>query len=46
MTRIGKRYECRECHTVVLCLKPSPAELECCGKPMGEKQMEELPSGD
>lgn len=46
MSRIGKRYECPECHTVVLCLKPSPGEFECCGQPMREKEMEELPSGD
>jgi hypothetical protein len=31
---------------VALCLKPSDGELQCCGQPMGEKQMEELPSGD
>lgn len=46
MSKIGKRYECPQCQTVVLCLKPGPADLECCGQPMPEKQMEELPSGD
>ena len=46
MTQLGKRYECTVCSTVVLCLVPSEEELSCCGQPMGEKDMEQLPSGD
>lgn len=46
MSRMGKRYECAVCGTVVLCLRPGPFEFECCGQPTAEKQMEQLPSGD
>ena len=46
MTKLGKRYECEECKTVVLCLKPGPEDFECHRKRMAEKKMEELPSGD
>ncbi len=46
MSRMGKRYECAACGTVVLCLRPGALEFECCTGPMGEKQMEQLPSGD
>ena len=46
MTKLGKRYECATCGTVVLCVKAGTADFECDGAPMGEKQMEQLPSGD
>jgi desulfoferrodoxin-like iron-binding protein len=45
-TKLGKRYECAECGTVVLCIKAGTADLECCGRRMHEKEMEQLPSGD
>ena len=45
-TKLGKRYECADCGTVVLCVKAGTADLECCGRPMREKEMEQLPSGD
>lgn len=45
-TKLGKRYECAECGTVVLCVKAGTADLECCGHAMVEKQMQQLPSGD
>ena len=45
-TRLGKRYECADCGTVVLCVKAGSADLECCDRPMREKEMEQLPSGD
>ncbi len=46
MSKMGKRYECTVCGTVALCLRPGPLEFECCGSPVVEKQMEQLPSGD
>jgi hypothetical protein len=46
MSAIGKRYECGTCGTVVLCVKASTADLECCDTAMREKTMEQLPSGD
>lgn len=45
-SQLGKRYECAECGTIVLCLRPGPGTFACCDRPMGEKRMEELPSGD
>jgi desulfoferrodoxin-like iron-binding protein len=45
-TKLGRRYECEDCKTIVLCLKPGQEDLVCHGKPMVEKKMEELPSGD
>ncbi len=46
MSKLGKRYRCVSCATVVLCLRPSAEEFSCCGETMREKDMEELPSGD
>jgi hypothetical protein len=46
MSRIGKRYECPVCSTVILCLRPGPLEFHCHDQAMNEKQMEQLPSGD
>ena len=31
-TKLGKRYECADCGTVVLCVKAGTADLECCGR--------------
>jgi hypothetical protein len=46
MSKLGKRYSCAGCGTVVMCLKPSKDEFQCCGQQMGEQQMQELPSSD
>ena len=46
MSKLGKRYACDVCGTTVLCLRPGTEEFECCGKPVEEMLMEELPSGD
>lgn len=46
MSALGKRYECPNCGTIVLCVKAGPEDLECCGATMREKEMERLPSGD
>jgi hypothetical protein len=46
MSALGKRYECQNCGSIVLCIKSGPAELECCDQLMYEKSMEQLPSGD
>lgn len=46
MNKLGKRYWCAVCTTVVLCLKPGEGDFTCCGERMREKEMEELPSGD
>lgn len=46
MSKLGKRYECRECGTTVLCVRPGPEEFQCCGQQVTEMTMQELPSGD
>ena len=46
MSKLGKRYECAVCGTVVLCVTPGPEEYVCDGAPMTEKAMEQLPSSD
>ena len=45
-SQLGKRYECAVCGTIVLCLRPGPGPFACCDRPMVEKEMQELPSGD
>lgn len=44
--QLGKRYECAQCGTIVLCFRPGSGGLTCCGEPMRERSMEQLPSGD
>jgi hypothetical protein len=43
---LGRRYLCEVCGTEVLCTKPGPGGLQCCGKEMGLKQAKPLPSSD
>ena len=45
-TQLGKRYECAVCQTVVMCLSAGPEPFMCCDRPMEERLMEPLPSGD
>lgn len=46
MPDLGKRYRCPVCETAVLCLRPGPGVLQCCGSDMELARMESLPSGD
>ena len=46
MSEIGKRYQCRNCQTMILCLRPASGDYECCDQPMVEVLMQKLPSGD
>ena len=32
--QLGKRYLCETCSTEVLCNKPGPGAVECCGQEM------------
>jgi Desulfoferrodoxin, N-terminal domain len=43
--QLGKRYQCEQCGTEVLCNKAGTGELECCG-PMKIKEAKPLPSSD
>jgi len=46
MAQLGKRFECPECGTEVLCTKAGEGIPECCGKPMQIKEPKPLPSSD
>jgi hypothetical protein len=44
--QLGKRYLCETCGTEVLCNKPGPGVVECCGAEMKLKEAKPLPSSD
>jgi hypothetical protein len=46
MSQLGKRYECTECGTVVLCTKASESSPVCCEKEMEVQQPKKKPSSD
>ena len=46
MGELGKRYECGECGTEILCTKQADTMPECCGKEMVIKEARALPSSD
>lgn len=43
---LGKRYECRECGTEVLCTKLGEGSVNCCETEMSIKQAKSLPTAD
>jgi hypothetical protein len=46
MNELGKRYVCQTCGGELLCTKPGPGAVECCGTPMELKAARPLPSSD
>ncbi|MBN1664499.1 MAG: desulforedoxin [Deltaproteobacteria bacterium] len=46
MSKLGKRYECPNCGTVILCTKASPSNPVCCDKEMPEQKAKKKPSSD
>ena len=44
--QLGKRFQCGECGTEVLCIKASDGNVHCCGKAMELMQPKVLPSAD
>jgi desulfoferrodoxin-like iron-binding protein len=44
--QLGRRYECPECGTTVLCTKAGDGNLVCCAKEMVMQQPRKLPSSD
>jgi len=46
MSQLGKRYECPECGTVILCTKASDNDATCCDKDMEIQQPKKNPSSD
>ena len=45
-SQLGKRYECPDCGTSVLCIKAGEGVLHCCTQEMKEQQPRKLPSSD
>ena len=46
MSQLGKRYQCEDCGTVVLCTKASDCDPTCCEKGMEVQQPKKKPSSD
>ena len=44
--QLGRRYQCENCGTMVLCTKPGPGAIECCEAEMPVQQPRKLPSSD
>ncbi len=44
--QLGKRFECPECGTEILCTKGGNGAVKCCGQPMPLKEPKPLPSAD
>lgn len=44
--QLGKRYQCEQCGTEVLCNKPGNGTVECCDQQMKLKEPKPLPSSD
>lgn len=46
MSQLGKRYECSECNTVILCTKAGDGSPHCCAKEMEVQKPKKKPSSD
>ena len=44
--QLGRRYECPECGTMVLCTKAGDGAIQCCSQEMKVQQPRKLPSSD
>ncbi|PZC45056.1 MAG: hypothetical protein C1O27_002566 [Chloroflexi bacterium] len=44
--QLGKRYECKNCGTTILCTKAGTGEAHCCDQVMEVQQPRKLPSSD
>ena len=44
--QLGRRYQCEECGTVVLCTKAGQGPVQCHGADMVVQQARKLPSSD
>jgi hypothetical protein len=44
--QVGKRYQCEECGTTVICVKPGRGRVECHGRAMAVLTAKPLPSSD
>jgi transcription elongation factor Elf1 len=44
--QLGKRFQCENCSSEVLCIKGGDGEIECCGKAMELMVPKVLPSAD
>ncbi len=46
MAQLGKRLQCEECGTEILCTKAGDGTPGCCGKDMVAQEPKPLPSSD
>jgi len=46
MNALGKRYECAQCASELVCTRSGEGVLVCCDQDMELKQMKPLPSSD
>jgi hypothetical protein len=47
MVKIGKRYRCQTCGTIVVCVRASDAaQWTCCGQELAQQAVSKLPSSD
>ncbi|MBM3926665.1 MAG: desulfoferrodoxin [SAR202 cluster bacterium] len=44
--QLGKRYACKKCGTLVLCVKAGVGVAVCCDQPMEVQAPRSLPSSD
>ncbi len=44
--QLGKRFQCEDCGTEVLCIKAGDGNVHCCSKQMELMQPKVLPSAD
>jgi len=44
--QLGKRHQCNECGSEVLCTKEGKGMIQCCGKTMELKKSASLPTAD
>jgi hypothetical protein len=46
MMELGKRYECEQCGTEVLCARGGEGAVKCCDVPVKQKEPRKLPTSD
>jgi hypothetical protein len=44
--QVGKRYECGQCGSTVICVRPGAGKFHCHGEAMGLLSAKPLPSSD
>lgn len=45
-SQLGRRYQCNNCGTIILCTKAGDGPMACCGQELELQQPKKLPSSD